>query len=147
MRNVASIPVLLVASSLIFGCATVGGGRSGAASTTRGSMVVHGRSAKVVVHGPAVIHAYAVDRGGSLYTVPVVTGSDSDCIVAADDVRRSASIRPDQRLVQTVEPGEMACLATSVTRDFELLWHAHKDVNAPRPAAQVALSAHSHGVK
>jgi hypothetical protein len=147
MKNVASIPVLFVAASLIFGCATVEGGRSGAASTTRGSMIVHGRSAKAVVHGPAVIHAYAVDRGGSLYTVPVVTGSDSDCIVPSDGLRHSASIRPDQRVVQTIEPGEMACLATSVTRDFELLWHAHKDVNEPRPAAQVALTAHSHGVK
>lgn len=68
----------------------VAGQRVGAppSRSTRGSVVTHGQSVRAIVQGPTVIHAFAADTGGALFTAPFVTGSDSDCgIVSSGDTR------------------------------------------------------------
>jgi len=66
---------LLAISSLALGCASAPVGRSPAANL-RGDVVGAGPSVRLVVVGPADIHAYSAFAGGAIYTVPAVSGSD-----------------------------------------------------------------------
>jgi hypothetical protein len=148
MKNFISISVVFVASSLVFGCAGTGVTRSGPASATRGSVVTHGQSVKAIVQGPTVIHAFAANSGGALFTVPFVTGSDSDCgTISSGGTHRPAAIPPDQRVVLTVEPGQIACLVTAKARTFELLWHAHGEAGVEGHQTQIALAARGERAK
>ena len=104
-------------------------------------MVVRGRTVKAIALGPRVIHAFAGQAGGGLFIAPAITGSDSDCEAASlDEARRPVRMVADQRAVLTLENGEVACLATSNPRPFELLWHA---TGEGRPQVQVAVATKS----
>lgn len=120
------ITVVFAVSALTLGCAGTQAVRSDAASVPRGFVEARGHTAKAIVQGPHVIHAYSADAGGDLYVAPALTGTDADCgMVPLDAASRPVSIRREQRVELTVEAGEVACLATSKTRNFELLWHGH----------------------
>jgi hypothetical protein len=149
MKTLTAISMVFAASSLAFGCAGAVVTSSNPASATRGAVVVHGQSVKAVVQGPTVIHAYAADRGGGLYAVPVVTGSDTDCGLGPPAGDQQATPIPRERMmVVTVEAGQMVCLATSKTRAFELLWHAYNEGKAhDQEGPQVLLAARSNTVK
>jgi hypothetical protein len=147
MKNFIAISTVFSASSLMFGCAGAGLMPSNTASATRGAVVAHGPAVKAVVQGPTVIHAFAMEAGGGLYAVPVVTGADSDCAMAppAGSQERTA-ILPDHRMVMTVNAGQMACLVTSKTRNFELLWHADVD-EAVGLRTELALATRANRLK
>jgi hypothetical protein len=144
MKKPVSVLVLglFMACSLAFGCAGTGTVRSGVASAAaRGTVVTRGQAVKAIVQGPAVIHAYTADFGGGLYTAHAVTGSDSDCgKVSPAGAPSSEAIRREERVVLKVERGQIACLATSSPRKFELLWHAHDDGGGESQEVQIAFA-------
>jgi hypothetical protein len=117
MKNV--VVALFISGSFAFGCA------GGAGLARRGSVVVSGDSVKAFAAGPAVVHAYSMDRGGDVYTVPATTGTDADCVQAgAGSQDRPTPLKIDQRNVVEVGAGQVACLATKSDRPVEMLWHA-----------------------
>jgi hypothetical protein len=118
--------VVLLISALASGCASSGAvGAGGVAAPTRGDVLVAGASVKAVVLGPIAVHAYSAFAGGALYAARAVSGSDADCQGAAEVGPRS-ELRADTVVNFTVGAGQIACLATSTNRSFELLWHAQK---------------------
>jgi hypothetical protein len=121
--------IALVSALTTFGAASAHANDS---APTRGQVLVSGPSLKTVVVGPVAIHAYSAFSGGALYTVKAVSGTDADCRGKADGNR--AELRADSVVNFTVAAGQVACLATSTTRSFELLWHAQKDAPVPAPA-------------
>ena len=115
---------------LIAGCAGTG------AISQRGTVVVSGESVKAFAAGPAVVHAYSQDRGGKVFLVSAVSGTDADC--ARDKLPADgASVPVDAVETLTVGPNQVACLATSGPRAYELLWHA----KASAPASFQLASA------
>jgi hypothetical protein len=114
------------------GCGTAGlpwrdPGRRGGAVVTRGPSV------KAIIAGPALIHAYSEFPGGTIYRARAATGTDADC-----GLPEGASVTPaatrlgaDRVTSFEVAQGQVACLATSTKRSFELLWHAMKVPNGP----------------
>jgi hypothetical protein len=140
MNASTKISALLFAlSTLAFGCASAGGvsGHLQTAAAERGAVLVDGPSVKVVVAGPISFHAYSEFSGGALYAAAAVTGTDLDCKAAAAR-HDAAELRRDSVATFTVAAGQVACLATTTSRSFELLWHALKD--APPAAAPNASS-------
>jgi hypothetical protein len=126
-----TISILVFVSSLTFGCAgtqVTGAGRVSAPQ--RGEVLVQGRLVKAVVVGPAAIHAYSAFSGGTLYVARAASGTDADCQDNAADGSRSG-LRADSVVNLTVGAGQVACLATSTNRSFELLWHVQRDPPAP----------------
>jgi len=104
----------------------------------RGSMVVKGESVKVFAAGPTSVHLFSMDRGGKFFTALATTGTDADCVQAhRGSADRQKAIEVDRRNVIDVGAGEVACLATTSPRSFELLWHAH-DTTAPANQVMVA---------
>jgi hypothetical protein len=124
-----TISTLVLVSALTLGTATA---QANDAAPTRGQVLVQGPSLKTVIVGPVAIHAYSAFSGAALYTVKAVSGTDADCRGKAEGNR--AELRADSVVSFTVGAGQVACLATSTTRSFELLWHAQKDAPAPAPA-------------
>jgi hypothetical protein len=84
------------------------------------------------VVGPTVIHAYSAFAGGALFTARSVTGTDADCQGATAQGARSG-LPADSIVSFTVAAGQVACLATTTVRSFELLWHAQKDAPVAAP--------------
>lgn len=114
-----TLALLVVGFSLVAGCAS---GRE-----VRGSALVDARSAKVFAAGPAVVHAYSLDRGGQVFLAPAITGTDADCVNAENDAAgRRTALKVDQRNVVDVPVGEVACITTERARPYELMWHAWK---------------------
>src|SRR5882724_316856 len=124
---------LLAISSLALGCASAPVGRSPAANL-RGDVVGAGPSVKLVVVGPADIHAYSAFAGGAIYTVPAVSGSDRDCGSTRAGL---TTLEPDRVHALRVEAGQVACLAIVKKGSFELMWHGHQD--RADPVAVVAV--------
>jgi hypothetical protein len=114
------ISTLMLLSTFTFGTAAM----AAEPAPQRGAVVVPGAAVKVVVMGPVAIHAYSVDRGGAMYAVRAVTGTDVDCAGQAIEGTR-ASLPADGVIDFRVGAGQVACLET--TRGLELLWHAHQD--------------------
>jgi len=109
----------LVGFSLVAGCA----GRH----EVRGSALVDARAAKVFAQGPALVHAYSLDRGGEVFFAPALTGTDADCAGAGHDAASPRTvIKVDQRNVVDVPVGEVACFTADRARPYELMWHAWK---------------------
>lgn len=107
-------------------------------------MVVPGTSVKAIVLGPKVIHAFASNSGAGLYTVPASDHADRDCAAALrSDAREPIPMARDRRVVFSVAAGEIACLATSGKRDFELLWHATGDVPRETSNGSAAMARRS----
>lgn len=105
----------------------------------RGEMVVKGQTAKVFAAGPATIHLYSMDRGGKYFAAPAVTGTDADCIEIQKTAQdQQLSIQVDRRNVLEIGVGEVACVATTSPRNFELLWHVRPAVS---PANQAVAQA------
>jgi hypothetical protein len=109
---------------------TLGAGLAHAndAAPARGQVTVRGEAAKAVVAGPVAIHAYSAFSGGALYVVKAVSGTDADCRGQAQGAR--AELKADRIVNFAVGAGQVACLATTTPRGFELLWHAQKDAPA-----------------
>jgi hypothetical protein len=108
-----------------------GSGIASARSTRaeRGSVVARGAVARVVAEGPIALHAYSQFAGGSLYTAPVVTGTDRDCQAAAAS---TTPVEADRIATFAVGEGQVACLSTKTKGSLELLWHAVSQT-APAP--------------
>jgi hypothetical protein len=114
---------LLFVGSLTAGCA------GGPGVAPRGSVVVSGDSVKAFATGPAVVHAFSEDRGGTVYTAPATTGTDADCVRAGvADRDHARELQVDERNVVEVPTDQVACVATKSDRRFELLWHAERGV-------------------
>jgi hypothetical protein len=124
-----TIKILALVSTLSFGFA--GAALANDAAPTRGNVLVEGAATKAVVAGPMIIRAYSAFSGGSLYTVAAVTGTDRDCQAA--DRSAATPVAADKMASFTVGAGQVACLATSGGRGFELLWKASKDAPAAAP--------------
>jgi hypothetical protein len=118
--------------ALLAGCAGAGG-----SFTQRGTMLVDNGSAHAFVQGPAVVHAFSQDGGGKVFAAAATTGTDADCAGAAGDAT-APSLSADSVKVVTLSPGQVACIATSGRRPYELLWKAQASEPAP---AQLALAS------
>jgi hypothetical protein len=132
-----TISILSFLSALTFGAATAQAQDTNSPAPTRGQVSIKGAAAKTVVFGPVAIHAYSAFSGGALYTVKSVSGTDADCQGKAEGSR--TELRADSVVDFKVGAGQVACLATSTPRNFELLWHARKD--APAAEATQTLMA------
>jgi hypothetical protein len=121
-----SVSKLFVVFAFAFGCAGTQVARPAQhASALRGSVVLDGPSVKAVVVGPSTIHAYSAYEGGSIFTAPVVSGTDSDCRVGAGG---RVSLLPRDRIAAfEVGAGRVACLASARQGSFELLWHTSRE--------------------
>ena len=113
-----TIKILSLALSLTFGFAAIAHAGEG-----RGQVQVPAAAAKVVVAGPAAIHAYSEFSGAKLFVVEAVTGTDRDCQVGASKAGSSA-LAADRVETLTVRSGQIACVASTGNRSVELLWHA-----------------------
>jgi hypothetical protein len=100
-------------------------------SDRHGTIVVAQKAVRAIVPGPTLLHVYSGTSGGTIFVAPFATGEDGDCSgPAGDALFRAAPVAADQVLVFSVRPGEVACLATTTDRSFELLWHARPLVDA-----------------
>jgi hypothetical protein len=131
MTKTISLLSLVSALTLTLGAASAQAQETSSAPT-RGQVSVTGAAVKTVVVGPVAIHAYSAFSGGALYTVKAVSGTDADCQGKAEGAR--TELGADKVIHFSVGAGQVACLATSTTRSFELLWHAQKDSSAPAPS-------------
>jgi hypothetical protein len=105
------------------------------ANAKRGIVDARGPITKLVVAGPIALHAYSQYAGGSLYVAQAVTGTDRDCQVSAS----ATPIEADRIATFKVGAGQVACLKTTTTETFELLWHA---VDHSVPAVILARANH-----
>jgi len=116
-----TLSALFILSALTFTAALA----SAKDNDHRGEIIVKGESVKVFAAGPATVRLYSMDHGGKFFTAPATTGTDADCLqaqkAAAD---RQQPVQVDRRNVLEIAAGDVACLATSSPRSFELLWHA-----------------------
>ena len=119
MKTTKMISTLVAASALFFGATSARA--AGSETASRGTVQAKGATSKVVAAGPLTFHAYSGFAGGTLYAAPAVTGTDADC----------RAVPADAVVSFHVDAGQVACLGTSGTRGFELLWHATKDAPAP----------------
>jgi hypothetical protein len=117
-----TISTLMILSALSFGSAAQAG------ETQR--VAVNGPARKAVVAGPVAMHAYSGFSGGAIYAVRAVSGTDADCQGAPIGGTR-AELPADAVIDFQVGAGQVACLETTTSRGFELLWHAQKDAPAP----------------
>jgi hypothetical protein len=115
-----TLATLLTATALCLGAATA----RAEGGAQRGQVSVKGPTVKVIVAGPVDIHAYSGFSGASIYAALAITGTEADC--RAQAVRDETPVRADNILDFQVHAGEVACLATTTNRPFELLWHAQK---------------------
>jgi hypothetical protein len=128
-----TISTLVMVSALTFGGAVAQAADSGkGAAPVRGDVLVQGPSVKAVVMGPVAIHAYSEFLGGALYTARAVTGTDADCQAGAAEGARTGLLA-DRVVNFTVGAGQVACLATTTSRSFELMWHVQKAAPAAAP--------------
>src|SRR5882724_11814887 len=110
MKTIGTISTLFFLSTLTFGCATAQlSGPGNVAAAERGDVLVAGPSVKAVVAGPTAIHAYSAFSGGSMYTAPVVSGTDADCQARTANGARS-DLPADSVVNFTVGAGQVACL-------------------------------------
>ena len=126
MKTNKMLSALVMVSALSFGTVA----KAADSAPTRGQVTVSGSAVKAIVAGPVAIHAYSGFSGGTIYAARAVTGTDADC--KASPVSGTATaLRADGIVDFRVGAGQIACLATSTDRSFELLWHAQKDAPAP----------------
>src|SRR5262245_28311532 len=120
------------------GCAETGSAAFGFDPSWAHSMVVEVPSPKVVVVGPARIHAYSADSGGVMFAAAAKSGTDADCQANGGQSRtQEVGVSAERMLDFEVRAGEVACLATT-TRGLELQWHRH--AGATRAPVAVASS-------
>jgi hypothetical protein len=126
----------VVAGGLGAGCASAGG-----EMRQRGTVLLTSASARAIVAGPAVVHAFSMDHGGRVYAATAQAGSDADCAVAAD-VRQgpNADLVADSVKVVSLAPGQVACIQVDGRRSYELLWHA-RPMTPTETAVAVAYGA------
>ena len=117
--------ILFAASVVTLGCASTGGVTG--LAVRRGEVHVGGNVPRAVVAGPTTIHAYSAFNGGEVYTVPVVSGGDSDCVAPIAANASSVRLGADRVVSVGIAAGSMACLAAKGGRMVELLWHVQDD--------------------
>jgi hypothetical protein len=88
---------------------------------------------KAVVTGPVLVRAYSMDRGGSIFVAPAVTGTDADCMDSQAAAANAAPVQIDRRNVVTVESGHVGCLSANGLRAYELLWRTAAQRNQSSP--------------
>ena len=115
----------LVAAS--FGGSGIAAARSPKAE--RGVVVARGQAGKVVAVGPVALHAYSQFAGGSSATPRRRRGQGST---------GATPVQADRVATFAVGEGQVACLNTTTTGSYELLWHA---VSQPARAAVVVAKA------
>ena len=113
-----------VMGMMVVGFAALAGCASGGGVEQRGTIVMAPNAVRAFAAGPAVVHAYSLDSGGRVFIARATTGTDADCAAAAARVTGGALLAVDQRNVVTLLPGEVACVATTSRRNYELMWHA-----------------------
>jgi hypothetical protein len=111
-----------VLGMLVLGFGALGGCASSGAIDRHGSVVMAADSVKAFAEGPAIVHAFSMDSGGRVFIAADRTGTDADCAAAAS--AGSAAVAVDQRNVLTLAQGQIACVATSHRKSYELMWHA-----------------------
>jgi len=131
MKTNKMISTLVMVSALSFGTVA----KAADSAPTRGQVSVSGSAVKAVVAGPVAIHAYSGFSGGTIFAVRAITGTDADC-KAQPVSGTNTTLRADSVVDFRVGTGQVACLATSTDRSFELLWHAAKDAAAPMMLAR-----------
>jgi hypothetical protein len=107
---------------LMMGFALLGGCASGSAEQ-RGSVVMAPDSVKALASGPAILRAYSMDSGGRVFVVRANTGTDADCVGAAERSTNTSVVAVDRRNVVELSSGQVACVAASRS-NYELLWRA-----------------------
>lgn len=134
MKTISKIALAL---ALVAGQAGVALAQSNGSAATHGAVQVEGQAAKAVVVGPMTIHAFSEFKGGTLYSVKAVTGTDSDCALV--DGRMDTTALPADNVQSfTVGAGRVACIAATTDRNVELLWHAQKDAPASNGTTMMA---------
>ncbi|HVR62425.1 MAG TPA: hypothetical protein VMU50_11025 [Polyangia bacterium] len=124
---------------LSIGCAGAQLARSSEpAAARRGYLAASGSSVKAIVAGPIAIHVYAEVAGGRVFVTERKSGAniDGDCETAATREGSGPALPADRVQLIVVGAGEIACLATSGRRGYEMLWHARNDGDAPLVLAQ-----------
>jgi hypothetical protein len=121
---------------VVLGFALLGGCASGSAEQ-RGSVVMAPDSVKAVAAGPAVLRAYSMDGGGRVYVVQAKTGTDADCVGAAERSTNASPVLVDRRNVVTLGSGQVACVAANGRHNYELLWRT-RPAEAPSGGVMVA---------
>jgi hypothetical protein len=117
MKNLGGL--LFIAFSFLSGCAGNG------AISQRGAVSVSGESVKAWAAGPAVLHAYSQSRGGRVFLASAVSRTDADCARTRAPVGGAAiPVQVDTIEILTLGQDQVACLATSSPRPYELLWHS-----------------------
>lgn len=134
---------VLLVSSLVLGSLNAHVARAGnPAPTERGDVIVRGAARKAVVAGPAELHAYSEFRGGAVYVVPAVSGTDEDCVRTGGGAKADLVDLPADKVVPLhVGVGQIACLATAREGSFELLWHALPVAPDAGPGAATAVAS------
>jgi hypothetical protein len=115
---------------MVMGFALLGGCASGGSLEQRGTMVMAPSTVRAFAAGPAVVHAYSLDGGGRVFVAAAKTGTDADCVAAAEHAASTAPVAVDQRNVLTLAPGQVACVVVNNKHDYELMWHA-RPADAP----------------
>ena len=129
-----TLSALFIVSAFTFTSALV----SAKDNDHRGEVLVKGETAKAFAAGPATVRLYSMDRGGTFFTAPATTGTDADCVAAQNTAKdRQRPVQVDRRNVLEVAAGDVACVATTSPRTFELLWHA-RSTTAPTSQTFVA---------
>ena len=118
--------ILFAASAITSGCATARGAAD-PPSSRRGEVRVTGTAARAVTVGPATIHAYSEFAGGDVFTVPIVTGGDADCLVNGSRHGAAVKLGADDVVSVAIDAGSVACVAARADRKIELLWHVRED--------------------
>lgn len=121
---------MLVGFSLLGGCAN-------GVVEQRGSAVMSPDSVKAFAAGPAVVRAYSLDDGGRVFVAPAKSGTDADCVGPAEHATSTTAITVNRRNVVTLAPGQVACVATSGHRKYEIMWHARP---ATTPSGMVLVA-------
>jgi hypothetical protein len=111
-----------VLGMVVVGFGLLGGCASGVAEQ-RGAVVMTPDTVKAIAAGPSVVHAFSLDRGGRVYVATAKTGTDADCDGASDAVG-AMELAVDRRNVVKLARGQVACVATSSKRRYEVMWHA-----------------------
>src|SRR5436190_2140561 len=100
-----TIKILSLVSFLSLGLA--GAAKAGEGAATRGQVQVPAAAAKVVVAGPAAIHAYSEFSGAKLFVVEAVTGTDRDCQPLGASKAGSSALAADRVETLTVRSGQI----------------------------------------
>ncbi|MEO5769304.1 MAG: hypothetical protein ABIS92_13215 [Polyangia bacterium] len=117
LRGLVGTLVLVVVGAA--GCATAPSG-----VVARGTVVSRAAATRLIVSGPATVHAYAGFTGGEIHSAPAVTGTDADCAHITNGGSGAVTVPRDRVISVTVAAGDVACLRTTADRGYELLWHA-----------------------